>query len=90
MVMAFCQPSFSYNTVLTVSVCTEQNLIFFFKFPCFIFFQLGNLFDFGSCTSFFLFFPALVIENFLKTFSGCCLGISKVLLGPKQYGSGEE
>ena len=90
MVMAFCQLSFFYNTVLTVSVCTEQNLIFFFNFLVLFFFQLGNLFDFGSCTSFFLFFPALVIENFLKTFSGCCLGISKVLLGPKQYGGGEE
>ena len=78
MAMSFCQLSFFYNTVLTVSVCTEQN------------FQLGNLFDFGSCTPFFLFFPALVIGNFLKTFSGCCLGISKALLGPKQYGSGEE
>ena len=74
---------------LTVSVCTEQNLIFFL-FPCFIFFQLGNLFDFGSCTPFFLFFPALIMGNFLKTFSGCCLGIFQALLGPKQYGSGEE
>ena len=79
-----------FSIILTVSICTEQNLIFFLKFICLIFFQLGNLFDFGSCTPFFLFFPTLVIENFLKTFSGCCLGISKALLGPKQYGSGEE
>ena len=40
-----------FSIILTVSVCTEQNLLF----PCFIFFQLGNLFDFGSCTPFFLF-----------------------------------
>ena len=51
--MAFCQLSFFYNTVLTVSGYTEQNLIFDFLFPCFIFFQLCNLFDFGSCTFYF-------------------------------------
>ena len=30
----------------------------------------------------FLLFPALVLGDFLKTFSGCCLGISKALLSP--------
>ena len=40
MVMAFCQLSFFYNTVLTVSVCTEQNLIFFLNFLVLFFFNL--------------------------------------------------
>ena len=80
-----------FSTILIVSVCAEQNLIYFVLLPCFNLFQLGNFFDFVSCNSFFsIFFPALVIGGFLKTFSGCCLGISKALLRPKQYGSGEE
>ena len=66
-------------------------MFYFLVLIYFYFFQLGNLFDFVSCNPFFsLFFPALVIGGFLKTFSGCCLGISKEFLSPKQYGSGEE
>ena len=43
-----------FSIILTVSVCAEQNLI--------IFFQLGNLFDFSSCTPFFYFSQHLSLE----------------------------
>ena len=89
MVMEFCQLSFFYKTVLTISVCTEQNLISFLNFLVLFFFNLVIYLTSVHVHPFF-YFPALVIGNFLKTFSGCCLGISKALLGPKQYGSGEE
>ena len=59
----------------------EQNLIYFLV----LFFNLTSF----HVNLFFYIFPALVIGDFLKTFSGCCLGISKALLCPKQYGSGK-
>ena len=39
-------------------------------------------------TLFPIFFPVLVLGDFLKIFSDCCLGMSKVL-NWKQYGRAE-
>ena len=50
-----------FSIILTVSVCAEQNFNFLVLFNL-IFFLLGNLFDFDSCTSFFYFSQHLSLE----------------------------
>ena len=70
--------------------CTPQSLeSAFYLFAGFAFLNLLCNFIFILCTLCFLFFSsALLLGDFLKTFSDCCLGMSKVL-HQKQYGSAE-
>ena len=65
MAMPFCQLSFFYNTYSQCTVCTEQNLIYFVLLPGFILFSLTSV----HVNPFSIFSPALVIDDFLKTFS---------------------
>ena len=54
-VMPFCQLSCHFSTILTVSVCAEQNLISFVLFPCFILFKFCTL---VHVNPFFYIFPS--------------------------------
>ena len=87
MAMVFCQLSCHFSAILTVSVCAEQNLIYFVLFPCFFYL---NFVTSVHVNPFFYIFPSTCHWGFSQDIQWLLSVDFQSTSRSKTYGSGEE